>query len=183
MGFLSIIKSVGQEVASMTRKAFRDPIKRAKRRAIKSVLKSESMYRMQNAAVRFVASEVLLAVIVGLASLVTARGVDAHVYNYVVPCVVSGMCTQFLREPLNSLCDDYTQPIAQKTQQLIANNCQAHDGYFAGHRRGRVVRGERHGVRRDSRDADAFDVFRRRPAQEPATPPASVRARLCPAVS
>lgn len=106
----------------MARKTFRDPLKRVKRRAIKTMLKSDSMYRMQNAAVRFVASEVLLAVIVGLASLVTARGADAHVYNYVVPCVISGVCTQFLREPLNNLCDDYTQPIAQKTQQLIANN-------------------------------------------------------------
>lgn len=122
MGLLSIMKTMGQELASVTRKAFRDPIRRVKRRAIKTMLKSSSMYNIQNAVFRLVTSEILLAVIVALASVATARGEDAHVYNFVVPCVISGVCTQFLREPLNNFCDDYTQVIAQKTQKFIADN-------------------------------------------------------------
>jgi len=122
MGLLSIMKTMGQELASVTRKAFRDPIKRVQRRAIKTMLKSNSMYNMQNAVFRLVTSEILLAVIVALVSVVTARGEDAHVYNFVLPCVISGTCTQFLREPLNNFCDDYTQPIAQRTQKFIADN-------------------------------------------------------------
>lgn len=121
MGLWSIAQSVGAQAISNVRKAVRDPLGRLRKKIVRKTLKSKTANKLHNTVIRFLTSEILLAVIVCVASATTYKP-DMQVYNYVLPCVVSALCTEFMRKPLNALCDDYTQPVADKVQSIVVQN-------------------------------------------------------------
>ena len=121
MGFWSIAYSIGAQTVSNVQKMFRNPLDQAKKKIVRKALKSETVNQLHNTVIRFLASELLLCVVVCLASAATYKE-NMPVYNYVLPCVVSALCTEFMRRPLNDLCDDYTQPVADKVQAIVVKN-------------------------------------------------------------
>lgn len=73
MGFWSVAKSIAAQSISNVRKAFKDPLKRARKKIVRKALKSETVNQLHNGVIRFLASELLLTVIVCVASATTYK--------------------------------------------------------------------------------------------------------------
>jgi hypothetical protein len=119
MGLLSVAKHLASQARKHVARAVQNPAGRVKRGVVRAVLKSSMVNSAQNALLRCVAGEILLAGAILVATALTASA-DSPVYNFVAPCIVSAACTEFLREPLNSACDVYTQPVADRLQRVVA---------------------------------------------------------------
>jgi hypothetical protein len=119
MGLLSVAKHLASQARKHVARAVHNPAGRVKRGVVRAVLKSSMVNSAQNALLRCVAGEILLAGAILVATALTASA-DSPVYNFVAPCIVSAACTEFLREPLNSACDVYTQPVADRLQRVVA---------------------------------------------------------------
>ena len=119
MGLLSVAKHLASQARKHVARAVQNPAGRVKRGVVRAVLKSSMVNSAQNALLRCVAGEILLAGAILVATALTASA-DSPVYNFVAPCIVSAACTEFLREPLSSACDVYTQPVADRLQRVVA---------------------------------------------------------------
>lgn len=123
MGVMSVARNVLSETTRQVYWTFRQPVQRLKKLVVRRVLESAPVNHIHNTVMRIVAGEILLAVIIAGVTAATSSSSStdaAAVYNFVFPCVVSAACTETLRDPLNTLCDAYTQPLANRVQAVIA---------------------------------------------------------------
>ena len=123
MGMSSVVRHALSETRRQVSRAFRHPLKRLKKKVVRRVLKSDTVNRVHNAVLRAVAGELLLAAVIATATALTASSSTApfaSAYNFAFPCAISAACTEALRGPLNELCDAYTQPLADRLQDVLA---------------------------------------------------------------